>query len=218
MKVSVHAIDWVTQLFKKYLPYHPDKPAIRVPCECPSHSTGTGFPCIHTLEECWVLERPLQIIDFHPQWWLVESNTTPINQHLHIQVNNPRVVTHGRGRPAGATSTPSTPARSPDTRRIPSSFEVVQAQQEVAQERGFSQQEAMLREEEQDQQRAEHERMLDEVAQLYTGAQAGASQRGAGRGAGRGAARGRGAAGGRRRGRPGQYMGIPGEFTGVMEF
>lgn len=119
-KVSNYAIDKVINLFHTYLPPSEKKPRISETCYCSnSSSSGSGFPYIHFTKEYSETKRSFTLGHFHPHQRLTEWDHA-INFDPEISlVQQPRLG-RGKCRPAE------------DTRRVLSSFEVVDSQEDTA--------------------------------------------------------------------------------------
>jgi hypothetical protein len=206
-KASQHALRKVFNIYNRYLPPGPGKEEI--PLLCSGNTKRTmGIPCIHIIKECVDMQRPLSLDQFHEQWYLYRhEDLPPVNPRMIVL--EPRVVESGRGRPAGATNIPtSQPAGRQDTstRREPSAFERVLSQEEPRR-RGRGRGRGRVQPSRPNGQQTPQEARRE-------GDSGNNEPHGNTRGGRRGA-RGRGA---QRADQRGQYDGIPGDMTGIMEF
>jgi hypothetical protein len=202
-----HALRKVFNIYNRYLPPGPGKEEI--PLLCSGNTKRTmGIPCIHIIKECVDMQRPLSLDQFHEQWYLYRhEDLPPVNPRMIVL--EPRVVESGRGRPAGATNIPtSQPAGRQDTstRREPSAFERVLSQEEPRR-RGRGRGRGRVQPSRPNGQQTPQEARRE-------GDSGNNEPHGNTRGGRRGA-RGRGA---QRADQRGQYDGIPGDMTGIMEF
>ena len=196
-KASQHALRKVINIHDRYLSLGRGKEEI--PPLCSGNTKRTmGIPCIHVIMECIEMQRPLSLDQFHEQWYLYRpEDLPPVNPRMIVL--EPRVVASGRGRPAGATNIPTTqPTGRQDTstRREPSAFERVLSQEEPRR-------------------RGRGRGRGSERVQPYTQPNGDNNEP---HGNTRGGRRGARARGAQRTDQRGQYEGIPGEMTGVLEF